>query len=215
MKPNLRRAGFIRTAGADQAGRDNLQSQGVASISVRPTATFIASIQDDGSLIWSFKTETVLKQRQRSPGDRVIASGLDHYVYCLNAKDGSLIWKYKTGFEVDCSAAVIDGRVYFGGEDGFFYCLNLEDGSLIYKTERLGSMEGSFSAVAGRIYIGTEQGDLYCLQHELMARLFGKPTSAPIPIRRRQLPNGLVYTAAEDGFVYCFQPGRWRTGLEV
>jgi outer membrane protein assembly factor BamB len=80
----------------------------------------------------------------------LIASGLDHYIYCIDARDGTLIWKYKTGFEVDCSAAVIDGRVYFGGEDGFFYSLNLDDGALIYKTERLGSMEGSFSVVDGR-----------------------------------------------------------------
>ena len=49
----------------------------------------------------------------------IIASGLDHNIYCLNTKDGSLIWKFKTGFEVDGSAAVIDGRVYFGSEDGY------------------------------------------------------------------------------------------------
>jgi outer membrane protein assembly factor BamB len=93
----------------------------------------------------------------------VIASGLDHNLYCLNRKDGKLLWKFTTGFEVDCSSAIVDGRVYVGSEDGFFYCLNLEDGSLVYKTERFGSMEGSFAAVDGRIYTGTEQGDLFCL----------------------------------------------------
>jgi len=95
--------------------------------------------------------------------DRIIASGLDHWIYCVRKSDGQLLWKYQTGFEVDCGSTVIDGRVYFGGEDHYFYCLNLADGALIYKTERLGSMEGSFSVVDGRIYVSTEQGDLFCL----------------------------------------------------
>ena len=93
----------------------------------------------------NIKAKDSFKATPTIAGDRIIASGLDHHVYCLNAKDGSLIWDFETGFEVDCSAAVVDGRVYFGSEDGFFYCLNLADGSLIYKTERLGSMEGSLA----------------------------------------------------------------------
>ena len=136
-------------------------------------------------------------------GDRLIVSGLDHYIYCLDKRDGSLIWKFKTGFEVDCSAAVIDGRVYFGSEDGFFYSLNLDDGTLIYKTERLGSMEGSFSVVDGRAYIGTEQGDLFCL-NLLTVRPFGSRASARILIRR-PLSRRFCLQAAENGVVYCFR----------
>ena len=93
------------------------------SISDPLTAISIVSTSSDGSLVWKYKTEDSLKATPTIAGDRLIASGLDHYIYCIDARDGSLIWKYKTGFEVDCSAAVIDGRVYFGGEDGFFYSL--------------------------------------------------------------------------------------------
>src|SRR4030095_994490 len=76
---------------------------------------------DDGTLVWSFKTEDSLKATPVIARDRIIASGLDHYIYCISRNDGSLLWKYKTGFEVDCGSAVIDGKVYFGGEDGYFY----------------------------------------------------------------------------------------------
>ena len=98
----------------------------------------IAWIIKDGRLIWSYKADDSLKTTPTIAGNRLIASGLDHYIYCLDVNDGSLIWKYKTGFEVDSSPAVIDGRIYFGGEDGYFYCLKLEDGTLVYKTSRLG-----------------------------------------------------------------------------
>jgi len=82
--------------------------------------------KQDGTLVWSFKTEDSLKANPTIAGDRLIASGLDHFVYCVKISDGSLLWKFKTGFEVDCSSTIVDERVYIGGEDGFFYCLNLE-----------------------------------------------------------------------------------------
>lgn len=157
----------------------------------------------DGSLIWSYKTLDSLKAAPTIVGDRLIASGLDHNVYCLNACDGSLIWVYKTGFEVDSSAAVIDGRVYFGGEDHFFYCLNLEDGSLVYK-QLIGSVEGSFTVVDDRIFVGTEQGELYCLNLADGAILWKTPLGADSN-STPAVANGLVYTAAEDGYVSCFK----------
>ncbi len=86
-------------------------------------AIFIVSTSTMAVWFGSFKTGDSLKATPTIAGNRLIASGLDHYIYCIDARDGSLIWKFKTGFEVDCSAAVIDGRVYFGGEDGFFYAL--------------------------------------------------------------------------------------------
>jgi outer membrane protein assembly factor BamB len=157
----------------------------------------------DGSLIWSYKTLDSLKATPTIVGDRLIASGLDHNVYCLNAHDGTLIWVYKTGFEVDSSAAVIDGRVFFGGEDHFFYCLNLEDGSLVYKRE-VGSVEGSFTVSDNRIFVGTEQGDLYCLNLEDGATLWKTHIGADSN-STPAVANGLVYTAAEDGYVSCYR----------
>src|SRR6185436_4808855 len=38
----------------------------------------------DGSLIWSYKTEDSLKATPTIIGDRLIASGLDHYIYCID-----------------------------------------------------------------------------------------------------------------------------------
>ena len=157
----------------------------------------------DGSLIWSYKTLDSLKAAPLIVGERLIASGLDHNVYCLNAKDGALIWIYKTGFEVDSSAAVVDGRVYFGGEDHFFYSLNLEDGSLVYKQE-IGSVEGSFTISENRIFVGTEQGELYCLNLQDGATIWKTPLGADSN-STPAVANGLVYTAAEDGYVSCYK----------
>ena len=142
--------------------------------------------KSDGSLVWQFKAEDSLKTTPTLAGDRIIASGLDHYVYCLNAHDGSLIWKYKTGFEVDCSAAVIDGRVYFGGEDGFFYVWIWMMVRLFTRRNDLDPWKAGLRG--GPIYIATEQGNL--LSADEWARQFGKPRSAPIPIRRLQSRTG-------------------------
>src|SRR4029434_8563522 len=84
--------------------------------------------------------------------DKILASGLDHHLYCINPKDGSLIWDYEAGFEIDGSTIVSDGRIYFGCEDHNFYCLNLADGKLIYKVP-VGSVEGSITMKDGRVYL--------------------------------------------------------------
>ena len=104
-------------------------------------------------------------------GDRIIDSGLDHHVYCLNKKDGTLIWDYETGFEVDGSVVVVDDKLYFGGEDHSLYCLTLADGKLVYKIPDVGSVEGSITYKDGRIYLSTEQFYLYCFNRMLVAVL--------------------------------------------
>jgi len=65
-------------------------------------------------------------------------------------------------------------------------------------------MEGSFSLVDGRIYIGTEQGDFVLPQSFdgstiWKARIGADSDSTPA------VANGLVYTAAENGFVLLLQ----------
>jgi len=44
----------------------------------------------DGRVIWSFKAEDSLKATPVIAGDRIIASGLDHYIYCVDRKSGNL-----------------------------------------------------------------------------------------------------------------------------
>ena len=66
-------------------------------------------------------------------------------------------------------------------------------------------MEGSFSVVDGRAYIGTEQGDLFCLNLSdgstvWKARIGADSDSTPA------VYEGMVYTAAENGYVYCLPP---------
>ena len=76
--------------------------------SVPLTAIFTASTNETAVSFGSYKTGDSLKATPTIVGDRLIASGLDHYIYCIDKRNGTLIWKYKTGFEVDCSAAVIE-----------------------------------------------------------------------------------------------------------
>ena len=42
----------------------------------------------DGSLVWKYKTSDSLKATPTIVGDRLIASGLDHYIYCIDKRNG-------------------------------------------------------------------------------------------------------------------------------
>src|SRR4051794_19601837 len=154
--------------------------------------------RSDGTEIWKFKGRDSFKATPTIAGDRIIASGLDHHVYCLS-KDGKLLWDHETGFEVDGAAAIVNDKVYFGGEDHYLYCLNLSDGALVYKT-LVGSVEGSITFKDDLIYLCTEEGDLFCMNPAdgkviWKARIGADSDSTPAVV------EGVVYTAAEDGVV--------------
>jgi len=158
--------------------------------------------RSDGTEIWKFKGKDSFKATPTIAGDRIIASGLDHHVYCLS-KDGKLLWDHETGFEVDGAAAIVNDKVYFGGEDHYLYCLNLSDGALVYKT-LVGSVEGSITFKDDRIYLCTEEGDLFCMNPAdgsviWKARIGADSDSTPAVV------DGVLYTAAEDGVVRAYK----------
>lgn len=53
--------------------------------------------QTDGSLVWSFKTESAVWSSPRLGKNGVLfIGGIDTYLYALRSEDGQVVWKYKT-----------------------------------------------------------------------------------------------------------------------
>ena len=57
----------------------------------------LALRQADGSLVWSFKTESAVWSSPRLDKSGVLfIGGIDTYLYALRSESGQLVWKYKT-----------------------------------------------------------------------------------------------------------------------
>lgn len=57
----------------------------------------LALRQTDGSLVWSFKTESAVWSSPRLGKNGVLfIGGIDTYLYALRSEDGQVVWKYKT-----------------------------------------------------------------------------------------------------------------------
>ena len=57
----------------------------------------LALRQADGSLVWSFKTESSVWSSPRLDKNGVLyIGGIDTYLYALRSENGHLVWKYKT-----------------------------------------------------------------------------------------------------------------------
>ena len=53
--------------------------------------------QSDGSLVWSFQTDSSVWSSPRlDKSGLLFIGGIDSYLYALRADNGQLVWKYKT-----------------------------------------------------------------------------------------------------------------------
>lgn len=53
--------------------------------------------QNDGSLVWSFKTGSSIWSSPRlDKSGLLFIGGIDTYLYALRTDNGQLVWKYKT-----------------------------------------------------------------------------------------------------------------------
>jgi outer membrane protein assembly factor BamB len=132
--------------------------------------------EDNGNLIWCYKTEGY---PQGSPavadGKVFVVGSTDTKIYCLDEYTGKLIWDYDAG-EMDpregsgfshTSPTVSDGKVFVGSDDHKIYCIDENTGKLIWSHET-GSFVRSSPAVAdGKIFIGSHDGIIRCLDEDM------------------------------------------------
>lgn len=84
---------------------------------------FRALDENDGSILWEFKTGGVILSSPIVVGEYVLFASLDRFLYCLEKKTGHLMSKreFKHGIRFP---AVSDGRmIYVAAHDGTIQCL--------------------------------------------------------------------------------------------
>jgi len=110
----------------------------------------------NGSIIWQYKTEGMIRSTPVVENGSVYIGSWDHNLYALNSKDGSLLWKYDAGLSIQSSPVIVENKIIFGSRAAFIFALDKDSGEEIWKTRYWGSwVESTPVLYNGIIYIGS------------------------------------------------------------
>jgi len=111
---------------------------------------------DNGSILWEYKTEGIIRSTPAVDKGIVYFGSWDHYMYALDRENGSLVWKYDAGLGIQSSPLVVDDMVVFGSRAASVFAVNKETGKEIWKTRYWGSwVESSPVYYENKIYVGS------------------------------------------------------------
>jgi outer membrane protein assembly factor BamB len=118
--------------------------------------------------VWSYESERGSEFRGSCavvPG-RLVITGRDRIVHCLNTESGKKLWTFATRRQMDSSPVIVDRRVFVGGNDGNLYMLDLDStdpaGRELWKFTTGARILASPAIADGRLVIADDDGNVYC-----------------------------------------------------
>jgi outer membrane protein assembly factor BamB len=181
---------------------------------VQPVVSFnsVAWPTDGGSLYVGFAREQGMRFRMQAkdainsapaflPPDRIFATSLDGYLYCVNEQRGHVMFRFTTGEPISHSPVALGGSVYVITDRGNMFSIGATDG------QEQWVQSGIKSYVAGndkRLYCMGVGGTLTILDSATGSRI------GAIAIGQLDLPfvnaeTDRIILAASTGLVQCFR----------
>ena len=128
-----------------------------------------ASLPENLSLLWSFKTERAVKSSPVIVSNTVYVGSNDGKLYALTLDSGSNVWQFDAGDEVEAPPLYHDGIIYAGSANGNLYALDAHAGTQLWTFATGNRIVGSANwapapdTVRGLILVGSYDNTMYCL----------------------------------------------------
>jgi ribosomal protein L40E len=121
----------------------------------------------------------------------------------LDRMDGRLLRTLPVSSRLDTAPAFSGGLVYTTGDDHSVYAFDLLTGERRWKTETDGPYNAALLVKSGVVYAATMAGTLYALD-ALTGAVHWRTnvTSKPIAVTPALSSDGLLFAAADDGFLH-------------
>jgi len=106
-------------------------------------------------------------------------TGMDNYIYALDADSGTSTWKMRTGGPLISSPVVDRNYVYFGSTDGKLYCVNTQTGKERWSFDAHKPITSTPAVNEGIVYFGG-QDYFYALNAKDGKEVWKFPLTKPI-----------------------------------
>jgi outer membrane protein assembly factor BamB len=130
---------------------------------------FIRCLDNEGGLVWEYKTKGPFYGSIELDGDKLIVPSADGVLLCLNAPDGSLRWSYRAGEELGSKPLVANGLVYVASFADSVFAVDEETGAWKWQYRREVPAEFTIRGVAtpaidfDKLFVGFSDGSAMCL----------------------------------------------------
>jgi outer membrane protein assembly factor BamB len=172
-----------------------------------PSRTYCWDLQT-GQIVWSsdkgspgmYTMNIAVDEKQLYEG----ALAASPYGYwALNKDNGDVNWYFNVS-KTTAGVAIDNNNMYGGSFDGYFYCIRKATGVSVWKYY-VGTTISQLPVVAdGVVYFTASDYRVYALNGTNGNLIWqAGPYTAGIPCGPA-VANGFLYTASDDGYVYCF-----------
>lgn len=188
------------------------QSFGRAMVQPVVSANSVAWPTDKGNLYVGMANESGLRFRLEAGDaivsapaflapDRIFATSLDGYLYCVNEARGNLLWRFTTGEPISHSPVARGDRVYVITDRGNMFAIDANTNGEQWVTPNI---RHYVSGNDQRLYCLDMRGDLVVLD-QATGSLLGTVAAArlDVPILNNQTDR--IILASASGLVQCFR----------
>jgi outer membrane protein assembly factor BamB len=133
--------------------------------------------------------------------DKMFATSLDGYIYCLNERKGNMLWRFTTGEPIAHSPVALGQTVYAISKRGNMYAIDVNSAA-----ERwvIGGMRSYLAGNERRLYCIDVRGDLAILDTATGSRL-GTITGIPSEVPVLNAQTDRILLVSTTGLVQCLR----------
>jgi parallel beta-helix repeat protein len=166
--------------------------------------TFYALDANTGSLVWEFKTNSIIVSSPAIYNGKVYFGSYDHNVYCLNLITGLEIWKYSLSYPIIAGPTVVNGSVYVP-TGGYLWAFDADNGSLIwsYQLSPVGTSDSTPAYSDGKLVFGASNGYVYAVNATNGSLIWSYKISLTSTWASPTVDEERVFIPFLDGNLYC------------
>lgn len=131
----------------------------------------------DGTLIWSVKTESGFLSAPAVQDKLLVIADYDGIVRALNTDDGKELWTFEAPMGVDSGINFYQDHILFTCQAGILFALQKTDGHLVWKYQLKVELHSLPSIASNRTFLGGCDGFLHVIDLET-----GQLVSEPVPL---------------------------------
>lgn len=144
---------------------------------------------------------TIVAPASAFPPNRLIASSIDGFIYCLQETAGTLLWRFSAGEPIVAMPVPYGDTVYAVTEDGTLFAIDGDLGQERWSTVHMSQVVG---ASRDRLYCLSDIGRLTILDRKTGSRIGSLSTEFDdLPYVNRETDRIIVGTSR--GLVQCFR----------
>jgi outer membrane protein assembly factor BamB len=130
-------------------------------LTVASEETLYAVNVTDGSVVWTWEAEGLLKSCPFQKDGMVFVGSWDTNLYALNQSSGNDLWMIDTGWGIESTPVVVNDLVIFASHDQHVYAADVDSGNIIWQVTCHAGIHTDPVIWHDSVLVGSDDGRLY------------------------------------------------------